>query len=310
MFKRFRSLMLSLCAASLLAPLPALAAKPVTKVSAEATPAAVLWRIDKPGVKSSWLFGTAHVSDPKVTTLSKPIQTAFDNADHVATEVRLDFNMMMTLAKAMLMPEDQKLVDIIGADRYNKLLPELEARSYPEVAARRMKPWAVAMQLMVPLHKSGEPPLDLLLAKMSIEGEKDYVGLETVEEQISVFEDMPRDKQLVLLDSLINQQSKLEGYYKQLIGLYVKRDLDGMVKFADKDEVDLPADAKAYFDEWKNKTMLSDRNVRMTERMQPLLEKGNSFIAVGALHLPGKDGLIASLRAQGYTLTPIFDKKK
>ncbi|KAF0812988.1 hypothetical protein IGB42_02384 [Andreprevotia sp. IGB-42] len=310
MLKRLRPLLLSLCAASLLAPLPALAAAKPKAANEAAFPAAVLWRVDKAGMKSSWLFGTAHVTDPAVTTLSAPIQKAFDSSDRIVTEIRLDFPMMMALAKSMLMPEGQQLADLIGAERYKKLLPELEARSYPEVAARRMKPWAAAMQLMVPKHQAGQAPLDLLLAKMAIESEREYLGLETVEEQIAVFEDIPQDKQISLLNSLIDQQPQLDGYYKQLVALYVKRDITGMLKFADKDEVNLPDADKAFFDNWKDKTLLADRNVRMDERMQELLAKGNSFIAVGTLHLPGKDGLIERLRARGYTLTPIFDTKK
>ena len=41
----------------------------------------------------------------------------------------------------------------------------------------------------------------------------------------------------------------------------------------------------------------------MLERMLPSLQQGNSFVAIGALHLPGKQGLLAMLEQQGYTLT-------
>ncbi|WP_035053342.1 TraB/GumN family protein [Andreprevotia chitinilytica] len=310
MLARFRPLFISLCAVTLLAPATVFAAKAKT-VTADAFPPAVLWKVEKPGVKPSYLFGTAHVTDPAVTALSEPVQTVFDNADHIATEIRIDFNMMMTMAKNMLMPEGQNLADLIGAEHYQKLLPELDARGYPETAAKRLKPWAASMQLMVPKHQGGELPLDMLLAKMSIENEKDYVGLETIEEQIAVFADIPQDKQIVLLNSLIDGQDKLEGYYKKLIALYIKRDLDGMMQFADQqEEVDFPKADRAYFDNWSKTTLIGNRNVRMAERMQTLLSQGNSFIAVGAAHLPGKNGLVALLKAQGYTLTPIYDHKK
>ncbi|WP_432719621.1 TraB/GumN family protein [Jeongeupia wiesaeckerbachi] len=312
MFARLRSplaaLTAALCSAALLAPLPALATKPT---KADAFPRAVLWKIEKSGVKKpSYLFGTAHVSDPKVTQLSPQVQKAFDDADTVTTEVRIDYNGMLDFAKRVLMPEGESLASQIDAKHYQKLLPELAARDYPEVAAKRMKPWAAAMLLMVPKKKAGDLPLDLMLAKMAIEGGKQYTGLETISEQASVFETIPADKQKTLLYALIDQQPDVDTYYKKLIALYVQRDVDGIVRFADQDEVTLPAADQAYFNDWKQKTLIDDRNDRMTERMQAQLAQGGSFIAVGALHLPGKTGLVAQLKKQGYTLTPIDDRKR
>ena len=43
----------------------------------------------------------------------------------------------------------------------------------------------------------------------------------------------------------------------------------------------------------------------MAERAAQYLEKGNAFMAVGALHLPGKDGLVALLRDEGFTVEPV-----
>ncbi len=53
------------------------------------------------------------------------------------------------------------------------------------------------------------------------------------------------------------------------------------------------------------KYLISDRNHIMAERAVPIIDKGNAFIAVGALHLPGKDGIIELLRTKGYRVTPL-----
>ena len=50
--------------------------------------------------------------------------------------------------------------------------------------------------------------------------------------------------------------------------------------------------------------LIDKRNDTMTERALPVLEKGPTFIAVGALHLPGETGLVKQLRDAGYTVTP------
>ena len=52
-------------------------------------------------------------------------------------------------------------------------------------------------------------------------------------------------------------------------------------------------------------TMVNARNHTMAERALPLLEEGGAFIAVGALHLPGEEGLAALLSAKGFTVTAV-----
>ncbi|UCE88321.1 MAG: TraB/GumN family protein [Pseudomonadota bacterium] len=49
-----------------------------------------------------------------------------------------------------------------------------------------------------------------------------------------------------------------------------------------------------------------ERNRLMLERMQPRLREGNAFIAVGALHLPGEQGLLRLLERRGYRVKAIY----
>ena len=50
--------------------------------------------------------------------------------------------------------------------------------------------------------------------------------------------------------------------------------------------------------------MVTTRNHGMAENAEPILAAGSTFIAVGALHLPGKEGLVELLRQAGYTVSP------
>ncbi|MEX0954632.1 MAG: TraB/GumN family protein [Rhizobiaceae bacterium] len=50
--------------------------------------------------------------------------------------------------------------------------------------------------------------------------------------------------------------------------------------------------------------MVSARNHGMVEAALPMIEEGGAFIAVGALHLPGSDGLVALLAAEGLKVQP------
>ncbi len=53
------------------------------------------------------------------------------------------------------------------------------------------------------------------------------------------------------------------------------------------------------------KGLVGERNKRMLENSLPHIEKGGAFIAVGAMHLIGRDGLVAELKARGYALKPV-----
>ncbi|MBB5192795.1 hypothetical protein HNQ50_003549 [Silvimonas terrae] len=277
---------------------------------AQAAPRAIFWRIDKPGTPSSWLFGTAHVADPRVTTLSEPVQKAFDSSDQVYTEIRIDLNMMMDMAKAVLRPEGDLLSAHIDDAHYQKLLPELAAREYPEVATRRLYIWAAAMLMMEPKKQPGQIPLDLLLAKMSVEGGKNYGGLETIQEQLSLFQNMPEDKQRAMLYSMIDHPDEYAKQTRQIVDAYVARDLNHIMDLSGEDDPNMSAGDQAWFRNWTRKDLLTDRNQRFADRLQAPLSKGNAFIAVGAMHLPGPQGLVALLKKAGYTLTPIYDTPK
>ncbi|GGP20791.1 TraB/GumN family protein [Silvimonas iriomotensis] len=274
---------------------------------AQTFPHAIFWRIDKPGAPSSWLFGTAHVADPRVTTLSAPVQKAFDSSDQVYTEIRIDLNMMMDMARAVLRPEGDLLSAHIDDAHYQKLLPELNAREYPEVATRRLYIWAAAMLMMEPKKQPGQLPLDLLLAKMSVEGGKNYNGLETIQEQLSLFQNMPEDKQRAMLYSMLDHPDEYAMQTRQIIDAYVARDLTRIMDVSSQDDPNMSSADQAWFRTWARKDLLTDRNVRFAERLQAPLAKGNAFIAVGAMHLPGPQGLVALLKKAGYTLAPIYD---
>ncbi len=54
------------------------------------------------------------------------------------------------------------------------------------------------------------------------------------------------------------------------------------------------------------KRLLTDRNYIMADRMQSILQKGNAFIAIGAMHLPGEEGVLSLLNKQGYKIHSVY----
>lgn len=117
-------------------------------------------------------------------------------------------------------------------------------------------------------------------------------GLETIEEQVALFDHIP-DAYVVDFFRHIDQNN---SETEQLIDLYCRGDLDSLYNLMQEEETDA----------LMNQEIITDRNYRMAERLEPLLWEQSVFIAVGAGHLPGNAGIIALLRKSGFTIQPIF----
>ncbi|HSS46735.1 MAG TPA: TraB/GumN family protein, partial [Burkholderiales bacterium] len=127
--------------------------------------------------------------------------------------------------------------------------------------------------------------------------------LESVEEQISVFDSLPTDVQVGLLKQTVTHHDLIPGMVEKSIQAYLKRDLGAMW---DINNSIMETDTDKRFNETFLQRVLYDRNVRMVERLQPRLEEGDVFVAVGALHLYGSKGVLSLLKARGYQITRMY----
>lgn len=290
----------------------------VEKIAAEAaeTPngKGLLWKIEKADEKPSFLFGTMHMTDPRVTTLTPAAQKAFDASDTVVIETTevLDQSKMVaaimkepdltmftdsTTLTSLLSPEDAALVD-----------KALDARGIPPASVSKMKPWMLSAMVALPACEfsrkaAGAPVLDIKLAQDAKASGKELAGLETVADQLRAMASLPMDFHMKGLVDTLKLGDRMDDVIETMIVLYQKGDT-GM--FWPLFRAVLPNegngdDGYAAFDE----AMIKARNRTMAEHAEPILARGNAFIAVGAMHLPGSDGLIALLRNDGYKVTSI-----
>ena len=261
----------------------------------------VLWEISKAGQQRSYLLGTIHSDHASVTNLPAPVKKALDGSKSFTAELDLNMSSMLQAQMQMLLPETQSLQSIIGAQQYRKCVALMASYGVPEVLVDRMKPWAIAAQLNMPKPTTGVF-LDLKLYKMAQQkGLKTY-GLETVEEQMSVFGDMTEQQQKTMLEQAIKDFPGMPGKISTLIRYYVNRDLRGMQTFS---EAEMKRSDPALMEIIDTK-LIKERNHRMVERMQPQLADGKALVAVGALHLPGEQGILQLLENRGYKVKALY----
>ncbi len=261
----------------------------------------LLWEIGKPGQPSSWLLGTIHSEDPGVLNLPAPVRQAFDASNSVVLEILMDADAMKYSSSAMLMLDGRTLADIIGAPLYAQVSAAIASRGIPELVLNRMKPWAVAVTLSTPALETGEV-LDRVLYQDAVQQGKAVYGLETMQEQLQLFDSMPEADQVTLLRDAVENLEVLDSMQAELLAAYKQRDLGRLLAIS---EASMQAGDQRLADDFQRR-LVDDRNQHMAERVQPYLRQGKAFVAVGALHLPGKTGLLERLQQQGYTITRVY----
>jgi uncharacterized protein YbaP (TraB family) len=189
---------------------------------------------------------------------------------------------------------------VVGKELYAKTLKALNARGIPVLGVEKQKPWAVMMVLSMPPPKTGEY-LDLILENRATRANKPVSGLETVDEQIAVFNDLPLPDQVALLRETVLTQDEFEKEFEDLVRAYLARDLATIVEISERHE---PGNGRMYRTVMDR--LLMQRNARMAERLTTLLKDGGAFIAVGAAHLPGETGLLNRLEKAGYRVTSVY----
>ena len=281
-------------------PLYADASAATAATSADKYSRGLLWRIERDGSAPSYLFGTLHSDDPRVLALAPPVRQAFDRARSFTMEVVTDAEALMLMAQRMFYQDGRTLAGVAGDELYRRALMALADEGLPDMGVERQKPWVVVMLLSMPRPQSGLP-LDMALHAQATEQKKPVFGLETMTEQVSVFDDLPVADQVTLLKDTLDNHKEVRAQIEALTARYLARDLAGILKLADTHR---PADSRVH--DIVMRRLLADRNVRMVERMRPRLAEGNAFIAVGAGHLAGPEGLLPLLERAGYKLSVVY----
>ena len=274
---------------------------------------ALLWKIERDGRPPSYLFGTVHLTDERVTKLSPAVEQALGQTKTIALEVsdvseKATAAVIAQSAPLVMFTDGRRLDGLLSGTEYDTVKRIVSRSGMPSDLAALFKPWIVTMILSVSdceraSVQQGARVLDMKLAEIGKTRGMQVVGLETIPEQLQALAAVPEPQQLAMLRASLKFADRTNDLMETLVQLYLERKISAAMPFqiALAKQVGIGDDAFAGFQE----KLLTERNVKMRATAQPLLEQGGVFIAIGALHLPGKQGLIALLREAGYTVTPI-----
>jgi uncharacterized protein len=275
----------------------------------------LLWRIDKPGVAPSYLFGTIHATDERAIALAREAATNVRGAKVVATELGgpLDKSMVAEIGANLMVKAVARDVDTFApiASPEDRATVEkfLAERGINAALAHHLKLWFLAAATVEPpceiqRQSMDLPVVDNLIAETAKDLGVKVAAIETMEEQSDILSSVDPSLAATLLVSAATKPALNDDVYATLLDFYAQKrpvetlpviDASGVLT---KKEIDAEDEFSVH--------LLGGRNGLMAERIQPMIDDGGAFIAVGALHLSGKGGLVALLRERGLTLTPLW----
>ncbi|HEX2113338.1 MAG TPA: TraB/GumN family protein [Alphaproteobacteria bacterium] len=266
----------------------------------------VLWQVARGGKPVAHVFGTIHLADPEIIALPAPVAAAFQAASSLSVEAILDDAASRTLAQAMALPAERNLQDLVPADVFHRAAAAAQPYGLQPVHLNRLKPWALALLITVTpdeivRRSAGRQALDVWLTQQARAAGKTVRGLETMEEQIAVFDSLPEAEQAAFLSGAAIDIAQKQQLMAEMKEAYLRRDIAGVRQAAQKGTTERD---RAAADKLEH-AMIDERNRRMVERMQASFD-GSAFVAVGALHLPGENGVLALLERAGYSVTRVY----
>ena len=245
-----------------------------------------------------YLIGTVHVLKPDMVW----------NAEKVTKAVAESTELWLEIAEAEDQAVTTALIQKYGLDRAKPLSKKLNAKQNAKLAKiaqayqlqvtafEPMKPWTAALMLTVlQVQKAGYDPKlgvdSILRAQAEKEGDK-IIGLETLEQQVRFFADLPEAEQIAFLEQTLDYAAEGVGLLDQLARAW-----------SEGDEATL---ARIFVDEMKTKApklydkLVVQRNIHWAAKVQEILGgSGVHQMAVGAGHLTGPESVQAQLARRG-----------
>ncbi len=266
----------------------------------------MLWQVEREDAAPSYVFGTMHVSDPRVLDLPPAVMEAFAGSRTVAFELLLTEEVLLRLGQAIILTDGRTLEAIIGPDLFDQAARIAAGYGIGRRQMQVFKPWALMTVFVLPPDElaritDGRPPLDLWLQIEAQQRGKLLYQLETVDEQIDLFDAMPEADQTAMLRQVVADHDMIDTWFETMTQHYLEEDIGAIHAMM----VEQMAGYDQRLVESFIRRFIVARNERMVKRMAGMLGRGNAFIAVGALHLPGETGILHLLEQQGYRVRPI-----
>lgn len=263
-----------------------------------------VWSI-KGKTNTVYLAGSVHALPQEHADFPEQLERAYADSEAIVMEVDLDdldpLEAVQFITARGTLPANQSLEDVIGAQGYATVRDLARSLDLPEVALQKLEPWAAAMLLtQFALVKSGFDPqlgIDMQLVERAQKDGKPVDGLETVVDQLGIFDDRSMQEQSKFLVDSAQDAASLPDDLARLVAAWRAGDMRALEREFQKER----AQAPALYDQ-----LLGARNRKWLPKIEALLDGDRDYlVVVGTLHFVGHDGLLELLKQDGHKVTPL-----
>lgn len=261
----------------------------------------LLWEITGPGQsRPSYLFGTIHLICPADFSLSDSLKAVVARTQQVALEVDMgDPAMMASMMKTMNMADGNGLKTLVSEGEYVKLNRFFRDSVGVSLAMfEKVKPFILMGPLFNAVLSCQPESYEMELIGLANKQKTEVIGLETMDEQMALFDSIPYRDQIKMILTMIDSLPKARQEFRDLVSLYKSQKVNDLYQMTMKSD---------YGMEGNEEILLFDRNKKWIPRIQKIMAEKPTLFAVGAAHLGGERGVISLLRQEGYKVRAIFN---
>lgn len=259
---------------------------------------ALLWQVSGKGLSTpSYLYGTIHMICAEDFNITDSTKAVFNRSSKIYLEIDMDDPTIALKTLQLAMLKSGSLKDLMSGEDYETLNRFMtDSMKMPLALFNKMKPFTLMSVMYTKiLPCSNMESYEKSFITMAAQQKKEIRGLEKLEDQFAVFDQIPDSAEARMILSMIKDFDGQRKEFQKMVDAYKNRDLNTLAGLMEK-----APDMKGY-----ETLLLANRNRNWIPVMEKAMAETPCFFAVGAGHLPGPEGVISLLRKAGYTLRPV-----
>lgn len=258
-----------------------------------------LWKIEGNGLEQpSYLFGTIHITCD--ATIEDDVKKALEETTKIVMELDMDDPSMQTkMLNGMYLKDGKTIKDFVSEDEYKSIENLFQNQlGIPLKMLENVNPFMLSTMLFPKMIDCSMQSFELELTKVAKEQNEEIEGLETIEEQLKVFEDISLEDQYADLIRMAKDNLEYDKEnFSKMLQVYKDEDITTMLEMMNDENNQTISEHQD--------VLLENRNKNWIAKIAKYAKEQPTFFGVGAGHLAGDNGVIKLLRKAGYTVTAV-----